>query len=100
MGKKFCALLLCGAIMALACGSTACSAGDQTEAVDPTKIQLNVGVFDGGFGSEWLYNVKARFEKDYADFTVGDKKGVKETILFVTSLSLLFHSSFNSLSLP
>ena len=77
MKKKFFTLLLCGAIMVLTCGSTACGGGDKAEAVDPTKIQLNVGVFDGGFGSEWLYNVKARFERDFADFTVGDKKGVQ-----------------------
>lgn len=74
--KKIFALLLCIVMLMLACGSSACNGGG-TEAVDKSKIQLNVGVFDGGFGSDWLYNVKERFEEDFEDFTLGDKKGVQ-----------------------
>ena len=43
---------------------------------DGTKIVLNVEYFDGGFGSEWLEIAAKEFEELYADYTVGDKKGV------------------------
>jgi len=45
---------------------------------DPTKTYLYVYNFDGGIGTEWLYNAASRFEKLYAgeSFEAG-KTGVK-----------------------
>lgn len=46
--------------------------------VDTTKTQLRIGNIPGGYGSEWLYALIDRFEKDYAEtsFEPG-KKGVQ-----------------------
>lgn len=51
---------------------------EETEEVDPNRTQLYVQNFKGGFGVDWLYAVKERFEEHYKDteFTTG-KKGVQ-----------------------
>lgn len=51
---------------------------DDTEPINPTKTQLYVMNFDGGFDSEWLDAVRKRFEKMYenTEFEPG-KKGVQ-----------------------
>lgn len=50
----------------------------ETEEIDPNRTQLYVQNFKGGFGVDWLYAVKKRFEEHYKDteFTEG-KKGVQ-----------------------
>lgn len=52
--------------------------GTGGEAIDPTRTQLNVANFDGGVGTDWLYNTKAAFEELYSQevFEEG-KKGVQ-----------------------
>ena len=48
------------------------------EPIDQTKSQLNVFNFNGGFGNDWLYAARSRFEEMYKDteFERG-KKGVQ-----------------------
>lgn len=48
--------------------------GPQIEKVDNTKTQLNVSNFDGGFGTEWLYEAEKRFEKMYENTSFEDGK--------------------------
>ena len=43
--------------------------GPVTEEIDPTKTQLYVFTYDGGYGSEWLYKIKERFEAVHANDT-------------------------------
>ena len=38
---------------------------EETEEVDPNRTQLYVQNFKGGFGVDWLYAVKKRFEEHY-----------------------------------
>lgn len=38
------------------------------EELDPNRVQLYVGNLYGGYGDGWLYEVKERFEKAYADY--------------------------------
>lgn len=38
--------------------------------IDPNKTQLYVGLYDGGWGSDWLDDAKARFEAEYQDYQV------------------------------
>lgn len=46
--------------------------------IDTAKTQLFVGVFDGGYGDEWVKNAAARFEEKYKDVSFEtDKKGVQ-----------------------
>ena len=57
----------------VACG------GGGGEQVDDTKTQLYVSNYDGGFGDEWLYSAKAKFEKLYENKSFEDGKTVKST---------------------
>ena len=38
--------------------------------IDPNKTQLYVGLYDGGWGSDWLDDAKARFEAEYQDYQI------------------------------
>lgn len=60
---------------------TGCKPGSGGKDIDPTKTQLYVQNFKGGFGSEWLAKTAKRFEEFYKDyeFTEG-KKGVQVKI--------------------
>ncbi|MBQ4268624.1 MAG: hypothetical protein IJB97_03120, partial [Clostridia bacterium] len=49
-----------GNVFAVGCGIR-----DTGEKRDPNKIQIECAIADVGMGTEWLYNLKARFEKDY-----------------------------------
>lgn len=56
-----------------------CGGGDLgIEKIDPTRTQLYVGLYNGGFGDEWARSLKARFEafKSEAEYEPG-KKGVQ-----------------------
>lgn len=71
---KFTAIIL-AAISALAlsaCGTTGGS--DKVEEVDPTKSQLYVYNYDGGIGTEWLYQAEQRFEDLYKDVSFEEGK--------------------------
>lgn len=50
-----------------ACTQTPGSDSGVTEKVDTTRTQLYVGNFNRGYGDEWLYSLKARFEDFYKD---------------------------------
>ena len=68
---KFICLLLCTIVATtsmVACG------GGGGEQVDDTKTQLYVSNYDGGFGDEWLYSAKAKFEKLYENKSFEDGK--------------------------
>ena len=47
------------------------------EELPDDKTILYVSNYYGGLGDEWLTNVIARFEADYADYELNGKKGVK-----------------------
>lgn len=56
------------------------SGGNYTEAIDENRTQLYVYNYDGGFGSEWLSKVKARYEALHAndEYEPGTgKKGIQ-----------------------
>ena len=49
-----------------------------SEQEDPTKTQLYICTYDGGYGIEWLNKAKLRFEEEYADVSFEEgKKGVQ-----------------------
>lgn len=66
--KKFMKRAVSGAIcLTVASGvalSTACRR-EEGEARDPNRIQIECAIADVGMGTEWLYNLKSRFEADY-----------------------------------
>ncbi len=67
--KKTVKKILSGAIcLSVAIGnvfSIGCGMRGQGEKRDPNKTQIECAIADVGMGTEWLYNLKARFEKDY-----------------------------------
>lgn len=74
--KIFCCALSCLLITA---SFAACDRGSEgQEPVNKNRTQLRVGVFDGGLGSTWIYDIKDKFEEKYKDvsFEAG-KKGVQ-----------------------
>lgn len=68
--------------VAMLAGATACSvatppATSEQESIDNSKAQLNVWVYDGGFGSEWLYKAKARYEEIHKNDSYNGKTGIQ-----------------------
>ncbi len=76
------ALTIVGGCMLGGCGMGGAPGGGATsEKVDEGKSQLYVDNYAGGFGSNWLNSVKARFEADYAETSFeSGKKGVQVMI--------------------
>lgn len=70
---KFTALLC--ALVGLSNVATACGGGGEKR--DNTKTYLTVYNYDGGVGTEWLYDCAERFEALYADKELEEgKKGI------------------------
>lgn len=83
--KKLLTLLLAGLLCfpIAACGGTRGPGGGggggfQQEEIDPDRYQLYVYNFNGGYGSDWLAAVKARYEELHKnDVYPGGKVGVQ-----------------------
>ena len=72
LSLSLCAVFACSAFSA--CGG----GGSRKEQVNELKTQLYVSNYDGGFGSDWLYNAKAEFEKLYENESFEEgKQGVQ-----------------------
>lgn len=55
-----------------------CNRREDGEQIDTTKTQLLVSTYAGGYGADWLYSLKERFEKAYENATYeAGKKGVQ-----------------------
>lgn len=77
MKKKSIMLLASSAITLtlMGCNPVADPGGEQ---IDATKTQIYVNTYDGGYGSEWLAKVKARFEEEHKEDVLEEgKKGVQ-----------------------
>lgn len=62
---KICALALALATLA---GVAACS--PYTTTIDKNRTQLYVGLYNGGWGREWLDAAKAQFEEKYPEYQI------------------------------
>ena len=73
--KKILTLLL---VLIMSLTGTACDRfGGGEEEDDPTVTHLKVLNYNGGFGTQWLEEVKERFEEVYKDYSFEEgKKGV------------------------
>lgn len=78
---KIAAVLAC---VAAVTPLTACGGGgnEGEEKIDPSRTQIYVYNFNGGYGSEWISSLKKRFEAEYAerDDIEEGKKGVQVMI--------------------
>ena len=70
-------LLVGGSVIPFA----SCGRSQFEEEVDKNKTQLIISNFEGGFGSDWLYDIKESFEAEYAKVSYEDgKEGVQVLI--------------------
>ena len=80
MRKKLAALIalfFCLSSALLGCGQSS-DGGSNGESVNSTQTQLYVYVFSRGYGSEYLYKLKERYEALHADDSYEEgKKGVQ-----------------------
>lgn len=66
------------AILVAVFGLTACGDRPGTVPINRDMTQLYVGVFEGGFGPDWVYAAAKRFEERYKDHSFEEgKKGVQ-----------------------
>ena len=86
MNSKF-KKLLCGfvaaSMIAGVCTMTACGGGTVG---DPTKTQLWVFNYDGGWGRSWLDSIKTDFEEKYADVSFEEGKTGVQVQVFADKL--------------
>lgn len=77
--KKILSMLLALTVLAGTWAMTGCDRGTETDRqIDVTKTQINVGLYAGGYGREWLDNFIVDFEAKYADYVSPDgKKGIQ-----------------------
>lgn len=75
--KKIFAGTMGAAMICAALAGCTGRAPEGSEPVNTDQLQLYIGVYEGGLGSDWVYALKKDFEDKYADVTFGDKKGVQ-----------------------
>ena len=77
-----------------------CSRDGSGETIDPSRTQLYVAVFNGGYGSEWLQNAKVRFEEEFKDKSYeSGKKGAQIIITPYLDRSICSTSLYNNMDL-
>ncbi len=80
--KKFLTVLLSGVLLAATVfGAAGCNKDNAQDDIDPGKSQLYIGAYNGGYGDEWMFDLKERFEEKYKDYSFEDgKTGVQVRI--------------------
>ncbi len=95
--KKFLALVITFVIAISSVAFTGCSNKQQ---IDESKVQLYIGNYDGGVGSEWLSYYKTEFEKLYKDTEFDNgKKGV-EVIVANNKVTFAGNTLLNNRNMP
>lgn len=69
--KKATSILLCLTVFVTCFASFGCNRGGEP-GVNEDMLQLNVSIYDGGFGDEYAKSLKTRFEQEYADYVSPD----------------------------
>ena len=84
----------------VAFGVTACGGrqGEYDEGVDTDRMQLYVSNYDGGFGTDWLRDVKAAFEAEYADVSFDGGKTTGIQIMIDPNKDKGYQLNFNTTS--
>ena len=78
MKKKIIGLALSATMLASCTGIAACGRTRIDDGDDGTKTTLTVANYAGGFGEQWIVEMKNRFEEKYAEteFEPGKKGAV------------------------
>ena len=56
MVKKILAILI--AAITMCAPLCACTPQNDGEEIDPNRTQLYIGIYEGGWGKEWIYEMK------------------------------------------
>ena len=92
--KKWLSVFMAGTIcMSMGASLVGCGSNDDdgTEKIDEKRTQLYVYNFNGGYGTSWLEDVKARYEEKYKDTKFEDgKTGIQ---VYITSKKELVDTS-------
>ncbi len=69
--------------------ATACGPKPTGEGIDRTKTQLYVGVYVGGWGSDWIHYLKTEFERQYPNVQIvlDEKKLEFESTTLIASIA-------------
>lgn len=76
------AVLMCGSIVACTPETSGDIGGEDylEEEVDPNRYQLEVSVYNGGYGTQWLGELKKRYEAAHKNDVYDGKTGVQVMI--------------------
>lgn len=100
MLKKFAAVIM-AAVTALGTMSLFSACGERIgEPIDETKTQLYIGNYDGGVGTQWLYEAASRFEEKYKDFEFEPGTGKKGVEVKINPDKTTFHGGNILMKLP
>ncbi|MBR2023019.1 MAG: extracellular solute-binding protein [Clostridia bacterium] len=66
-GKMMATALALVSVFGSASALVGCGRRENGEEIDTTKTQLFVSTYAGGYGADWLYSLKERFETAYAN---------------------------------
>ena len=73
---KLVALLLGGT--SLMCAGSCARSEETGFTADPSKTQIYIGIYDGGYGQEWVKTIAKKFEEENAETVFEDgKKGIQ-----------------------
>ncbi len=98
--KMVCAFVLAFSTCLAGFSLYGCSRDGSGETIDPSRTQLYVAVFNGGYGSEWLQNAKVRFEEEFKDKSYeSGKKGAQIIITPYLDRSICSTSLYNNMDL-
>ena len=61
-------------VAAIASTTALAGCGPRGEAIDPTKTQIHVSNYNGGWGTDWLYAAKDRFTELVKEISFEDGK--------------------------
>lgn len=81
--KKLSSGILCAILLFYILSTVAACVYDDSEKADPNRTQLYVGIYDGGYGTQWLYEAKRIFEERYPEVQImisGDKRYSMNTL--------------------
>lgn len=80
-GKMMATALALVSVFGSASALVGCGRRENGEEIDTTKTQLFVSTYAGGYGADWLYSLKERFETAYANESFEEgKTGVQVVV--------------------
>ena len=97
LSTLFIALMI--AVVSMFGGLIGCNR-ESAEKIDTSKTQLYVGVYNAGYGTEYVKDLKRRFEKEYEDVSFEDGKVGVQVMIRDVEQGGVFIGQINNLTIP